>query len=189
MPNKGDNKPNSTMEDKNSLENLTKAIISLTQQVKTNGSEIKEFSGKLDKHVGEITKLIDEKFGDCKREITDLNDRVNKLEVKFDNKEDSARRVNYLNVSGIPFKVGENPREIFKTLSAKLGFVEPPDVEVYRFPGENSETRQLRIIFPTEFHKLQYLKAFYIVAKTLTRDCIKGFTGDKTKGKKSARFA
>lgn len=167
------------------MEDLTKAITSLTTQVKENGTKIegfsKDFSGKLDKHVEDITKLIDDKFEDCKNEILNLKKRVDELEVKFDNKEDSAHRVNCLNISGIPYKAGENLSEIFKTLSAKVGFVEPPDVVAYRYPGKDAATRQLHVIFPTEFHKLQFLKAYYVVAKTFTLDCINGFTGDKTR--------
>lgn len=95
--------------------------------------------------------------------------KLNKLEIKVDENASKTDRSRNLLVNGIPYTKYENLNELFKTLSSKLGYEQPPDADVFRFNGTDDNKRPIMMKFPTEFHKKQFFMKYLRVTNTSNR--------------------
>lgn len=125
-----------------------------------------------------LGKKFDEKLLPLTKKVATLEVKVTEIERKISDDADALSRVNNLQLSGLPYREGENLRTIFDKLSSLLGFSESPEAKLFRFNGDDDNKRPVSIVFPTEYHKLQYIQRYYGKAMELTRSKFPGFTND-----------
>jgi hypothetical protein len=157
---------------------LKKLTATIEAMRKEQGAMRKEINKKLDEKIDALQESIDGKFDECTSRITAVEERVSGLEKRLDTQTEGNHRVCNLVVSGLPYKDGENIATIFKVIYSKLGYIDPPLCNIYRVPGADAN-RNIILRFPTEFHKMQFLPAFYKVAKEFKRSIFPGFPNDQ----------
>lgn len=159
------------------------------KQNKTLNSALNKIDKKIEestKSLNEIKSLFDEKIEEVEvkvnqleREISEKGDTIERLMVKVNQLESALKakvdidlRAHNLIANGIPFNEKENVKQIFAALSTKLGYVNPPEAEVFRFKASDNSKRPVLIKFATEFHKNMFFSRYLKVCKALTREAI-----------------
>lgn len=153
-----------------SEQNLIALVSALSKKFDEQKETLATFATKVD-----IEKLLDEKLNVCTTRIAACEEKCEILESMMKEQEDISTRVKNLLVTGIPFKTNENLQEIMRIISSKCGFEHPPESNVFRFAGADPNKRPIVIKFATEFHKMQFIHAYYRVAKNLLLDLFPGF--------------
>lgn len=148
----------------------------ITQSIEAG---MKSLDKKLDELKMETNKIIKEKFESCSRKTERVNLKVNEVEATMDNFIDNARRSCKLTLNGIQFVEGENLKEMFRILSAKLGFESPPDAIIFRFKGTDNNRRPISIKFSSEFYKNEFFQRYLKIAKQLTLEIFPAFKKKK----------
>lgn len=170
---------NNNMASQITLKDLQETIDKLKKDLKKDLTS--NFKSEFDKHKHEMEKNFEKKIRVVTERVGEVELKVNSLERRIDVSEDIETRICNIIINGLPYKTGENLSRIKDILSSKLGFASPPDMSIYRFNGPNDEKRLIALKFPSDYHKTEFLFRYYKVAKTLTRDCFDGFTGDTSR--------
>jgi hypothetical protein len=147
---------------------------------------LEEFSdridAKLDTQQQAFATIVSESLAGALAPLADkvnvLEFKVTAIEKKVDEVSDIASRVNNLQLNGLPYKAGENLQILFNNLSALLGYEEPPEARFHRFNGDDNNNRPVMLTFSTEYHKLQFLTKFKLIAKDIVRSKFPGFPND-----------
>jgi hypothetical protein len=132
-------------------------------------------------NVKKLSQLLDEKLQPALDAVKSCESNIKHLEEKLNNHIDTTNRISNVIVSGIPFKRGEDLSKLFKTLSSKLGYEDPPEAKLLRFNGADANKRPISIQFPTEYHKDAFLLRYYSVAKKLILSVFTGSQNDTTR--------
>lgn len=145
----------------------------------------KKFNKQFEKHTKDIGIMLDKKLSatlaPVMKKVEELNVKVTAVEKKVSESEDISSRVNNLKMNSLPYKEGEDLSSYFASLSSKLGYESPPEVRIRRFNGSDNEKRPVLFTFPTEFHKLEFLKKFKSKSADMVRGVFPGFASDKTR--------
>lgn len=168
------------MGDEKALKELSKQVQALVDGQKLLASEA-SLTKKLKEFKEELSKNITDKFNSCNRKTERVDNRVTSLEAKVDNHVDNQRRCCNLIINGIPYDGDEIVGDIFATLSSKLGFDAAPDVDCYRFKGDDDDKRPILVKFTSEVYKQRFFQRYLKNPKIITLDIFPGFSGNKSR--------
>lgn len=166
------------------LNHLTTAIGIVTRKLDEIGKKVDDTNNKVDEtnnKVDEMKKILETRVETLELKVDDIESRLEIVERMMDHQHDNSRRVNNLLLNGVPYSTGENIREIFNAVAAKLGFATPPDADVFRMKGNDDNKRPVVLKFSTEFHKNQFLGRYYKVSKSLDLSVVKGYEDKKSR--------
>jgi hypothetical protein len=166
------------------LGHITTAIGKLTEKIDKTNEKVDKTNESVEltnQGLDEMKDLLQARVKVVEEKIDDISSRVCVLERRNDQRDDNYRRVNNLLLSGVPFSSGENLRDIFAVVAAKLGYSTPPDADVFRYNGSDPEKRPIVIKFATDFHKRHFFERYFKVSKSITLDAFPGFKGKKSR--------
>jgi hypothetical protein len=146
---------------------------------------VKKLESSMDKKLKvqekNIENMLAEKVLKVEKQVDVLEGKMAAVEKELSENKDIAKRLCNLQLNPVPFREKENLTAIFAALSSKLGYENPPEVRIRRYKGDDDNKRPISITFPTEFHKLEFLKRFKSRASEMILSIFPGFSDDSTR--------
>lgn len=153
-------------------------------QKESFATQMTKLTEKIDqqtKATNQMHRDLTKQIRNCESTVSTVQAGLGDLELKVDENEEIASRLNSIIVSGIPYHDKENLNEIFKKLAAICGFEVAPECRLSRFKPNKSNVRPIAINFASEFTKDDFLRRYFKIAKTLTLRKLQGIEAPDTR--------
>lgn len=144
-------------------------------------SQIEKFESKIDQMVSaEVEKRMTpviSRLDAAEKRVTDLEQILKSKQQE----EDLLQRAKNVIITGIPSSENENLRNVITTITAKLGFSQPPSHAARRFPSKDQNKSMISMKFYTVQDKSNFMNAYFKVAPQLVLKAITGKVSDSSR--------